>query len=775
MPRLTYFDFSEHFQELYLIENTRQIDFSSREDRKHLLDGWSDTEPTHTWAINKAASIKFYTFQPERDLPVQIFCRAFDPIKDQKIKIYANEKPVGSLDISGGHDTFQFTVPAALLKKFENILTFVFKSCAKPSDFNINTDDRCLAVSFKKLIMGKDGTGRDNSIHLTNNGFISIPPNAAFRKLLFIESDSRLIVQTTPCDSAASGSKADGRFSISINGEGRENSVFSAAPHALPTKKKIDLTAFSSRFVDFSVKYTGNTDSGKTTVPVKWQGRIQTTDRSCRNRPNLLFIVIDTLRADYCGCLGALAKTPNIDRLAKNGVLFSQAFSHIPATLPSHTSMFSSLYPHETHVLNNGQHLSDHFRLSAEYLKGMRFFNSAAVSLGTLNLGMNINQGFDRYIDTRPFTIKQANQIDEELAGLTEELKSQASWNAFVHYSDPHEPYHGHDLRKIRVDVQLNGEGIAVFDLAKQSTYNLQAPLKPGKNLLTFKSASPFYLRQFKVSSGIEWEVRSGPKEGNYILNKARQGEILLQNDTNGSKKIMIQVFLSAYLKIDTVRESYKQEVEFADHYLGKALERFDSQGLLKNTLVILTSDHGEGIGDHNQIGHISQLYNSMIHVPLIVAAPGRLPAGKQIQARVRLIDVFPTVLDLFAARRPSHMRGESLLPLIEGKENTDRPVLGMTFKDEAPHNLVSLIQDDHKIIKNMNTGELELYQIKNDPGELENLITQNFIVSNRMEKALYDRLEDCGYPLETADEVRATGSTDPETLEMLRGLGYTK
>lgn len=768
---VAYFDFAKQFAELDLVEETRNIDFGDEDARKFLINGWSDIEASHTWAVNNAAALRFYTFRPETDKRVSIICRSFHKIENQKIKVCLNDHFVTQIETSGKERKYDFNLPAKFLRKYENTLTFIFHACARPVDYGINQDERCLAVGFRNInFFSQNGDKKQEHIALTEEGTIFMPQGSAVRKFLYIEPESKLLI-----DTALTMKTESDRFSILLRAENGEKTIFSASSKMLPEKKEIDLREFSSRFVDFNLKYTGEVKAGHQTPAVCWNGAIQTNDKSNRNRPNLLFIVIDTLRADHCGCLGASIKTPNIDKLAQRGVLFRQAFSHIPITLPSHASMFASRYPHEINVLNNGQQLSRQFRLFGEYLKAMRFFNSGTVSLGTIDPAMNIDQGFDQYISTAPFSIKQADKINAEAETLARDLAAQPHWNAFIHYSDPHEPYHGHRAGAREVAVELNGKPAAVFDLSRQSTYTLSATLDPGQNLISVHSIHRFHLRQLKISPFLKWEVKSGPAEGRHILNAAKNGEILIHNNSGEAKAVELHIFISEFLGVQQIRQNYGREVEYVDHFLGKLFDGFERSGLLNNTLVVFTSDHGEGIGDHDEVGHVTQLYNTLVHVPLIIACPGRIKAGKQISTRIGLIDILPTIMDIYGARPPAPLRGKSLVPLINGAKEEDRAILGMTFRDEAPYNLVSLIKGDYKIIKNMNTGQVELYHMKDDPEELENIAEKNFILSNRMEKALYDSLAGSDYPLETADQVRAAPATDPDTLKMLRELGYAK
>jgi len=178
-------------------------------------------------------------------------------------------------------------------------------------------------------------------------------------------------------------------------------------------------------------------------------------------------------------------------------------------------------------------------------------------------------------------------------------------------------------------------------------------------------------------------------------------GSLMDQRELGPAIKTMpvkLSLLMSEILDLKEIRESYQKEVEFVDKNIGEILKLFDENGLLENTVIIFTADHGEGLGDHKLIGHIEQLYNSLIHIPLIISYQKQLPKGRRISMRVRNIDILPTILEILGVAAGSSFSGKSLLPLNDAKSQNDRPVFSMTFKSEALHDLVSLIYNDHKI-----------------------------------------------------------------------------
>ncbi len=225
----------------------------------------------------------------------------------------------------------------------------------------------------------------------------------------------------------------------------------------------------------------------------------------------------------------------------------------------------------------------------------------------------------------------------------------------------------------------------------------------------------------------------------------------------------------------EEVRESYRKEVEYVDERLGEVMARLRREGLLEDTLVVLTSDHGEGLGDHNLRGHVQQVYGSLMDAPLIMSHPGKLPRGKTIRNRVRHVDILPTIMDVLGVESYGATRGRSLLPLVNGEDSREHPVAGMTFKPEAGRNLASLIDGDLKIIHDIDADKYELYDLSRDPGELDNLATKEIVASNRMKIKLRKFLKSVNYSNKAISSRKATIDVDEKTMETLKGLGYAR
>lgn len=394
---------------------------------------------------------------------------------------------------------------------------------------------------------------------------------------------------------------------------------------------------------------------------------------------NVLLITIDTLRADHLGCYGYKGiQTPNIDGLANEGVTFKHAYTPVPITLPSHTSILTGLYPIQTGVRNNGTcRVSRQTTTLAEILHQQNYRTAAFVSAYVLDSRYGLDQGFDYYDDTLNPEKEQAmslyNERNAELATQSAikwiSHNTNAKFFAWIHYFDPHANY--------------------------------QPP-------------SPF-AEQYAT-------------------------------------------------------QPYDGEIAYTDYWIGILINQLKNMGLLDNTLVVLTSDHGEGLGEHNELTHATFIYDTTLHVPLIFRYPKKIPRKKIIQEFVRTIDIMPTILSTLDFPSPP-VEGIDLMNLIRGKTNN----LGLDLYCETLFPQINygwsplegIRNSDWKYIK---APKSELYHLAQDPGELYNFYdrqkgpAQQF--HQRMEE-LKKRLTDRKAPQDTRLAL------DKEAEERLKSLGY--
>jgi arylsulfatase A-like enzyme/cytochrome c-type biogenesis protein CcmH/NrfG len=213
----------------------------------------------------------------------------------------------------------------------------------------------------------------------------------------------------------------------------------------------------------------------------------------------------------------------------------------------------------------------------------------------------------------------------------------------------------------------------------------------------------------------------------------------------------------------------YDGEIAYVDHVLGKVLDRLRDEGLRDNTLIVVTGDHGEGLGDKKEIDHGLFLYDGTMRVPLIISSgPGGLPPGAVVASRVRLIDIMPTILDLLGMPAPKGIQGVSLLPYIRGRAKADLPAYLETYFPRENYGWSELrgyIDGPWKFIL---APRPELYDLAADPGEKNNVILEHEAVRAEESRKLEALVREFA-PKESSGRRSMTA----EEKEKLRSLGY--
>ncbi|MCP4659594.1 MAG: sulfatase-like hydrolase/transferase [bacterium] len=215
--------------------------------------------------------------------------------------------------------------------------------------------------------------------------------------------------------------------------------------------------------------------------------------------------------------------------------------------------------------------------------------------------------------------------------------------------------------------------------------------------------------------------------------------------------------------------DPYDGEIAFVDRYVGKIVDDLRSRGLLDKTLIVVTSDHGEAFLEHGEEGHGLLAYEETIRVPLIFFSPAQLRAGITVEPRVRLVDLMPTLAELFGLAPPAGMQGRSFADLLRGMDEAEsrtvyfESMAGSELKNWAP--LVGVIVDEHKYVA---VPEPELYDLSRDPGEKENLHAQRARVAGRLDEKLEEILRSAG-----ADPTPTRRELSPEDARHLSALGY--
>ncbi len=376
-------------------------------------------------------------------------------------------------------------------------------------------------------------------------------------------------------------------------------------------------------------------------------------------RPNVLLIVVDTLRADRLGCHGGTrGLSPRIDALAAEGANFANAFAHAPWTLPSFASLLSSQLPPGHGA---GGKVDDFHALRAdvptipEQFRAAGYATAAIVNVDFLARPFGVTRGFER-LDARAFedneNVRTAGATTDAALGWVREHRERAFF-LMVHYFDPHAEY---------------------------------------------RPPQPFRARFAAPADQQDESFRFGTRR--QVVERRTRHLPLVPAD------------------IDRAQKLYDGEVAYVDQEVGRLLDGLSECALDANTLVVLTADHGEEFLDHGDWEHGHTLYDELLEVPLILRHKGRLRAGV-VDAAVGLIDVGPTILAWCGLPGSAAFRGRDLAPALAGADLAASPLLAFGNFWGPP--LASLRDGEFQLILRPD-GQRELYRWRSDPGEQRDL-----------------------------------------------------
>ena len=449
---------------------------------------------------------------------------------------------------------------------------------------------------------------------------------------------------------------------------------------------------------------------------------------------NLIIISVDTLRADHMSLYGyQRPTTPEIEAFARNATTFDRAIAPWPKTAPSMVSMFSGRYPHSTGVMfaSRGLYVADEQLMLAEIAKRHGLSTGAVVSNAVLGSSTNFAQGFDRYIETyeseSPFGDEGRNRAESVTFHARFLMRQQAAEGPFflwVHYVDPH------------------------------TIYNPPPEF-----------AEPFFNDAHYDST----ELRLNEDDQNF--NGGVAGKYWRQN--------------GGQAEAGWYTANYDGEIAYTDEQIGVLLEEMESLGLMENSVIMLTADHGESLGEHQYFfEHGWFPYHACGWIPWVVHWPGNPEPGKRIPYPSGLLNLVPTALDLLGWEAPEGVfHGKSVVPVLLGEqEYTETWVVEEAGEGglKRPEFLRSIQDEEWKLVhvpseryRAMMQGvEYELYNVLADPMETENVADQHPEIVARMRTALEEIIDRTG-PI-APPPGQAPRYTEEE-LRSLRALGYIR
>ena len=365
------------------------------------------------------------------------------------------------------------------------------------------------------------------------------------------------------------------------------------------------------------------------------------------SRPNILLVVVDTLRADHVGSYGyARDTTPHLDALAADSIRYTRAFTQAPWTTPAMAALMTSRHPSSLGITNIQSRLPDDVVLLPELLRAAGYTTGAFVSHSFVSRKWGFARGFETFDESNVkghLATTSPALSDGALEWLQARIEKRGGerepFFLLVHYFDPHFGY-------------LDQPG---FD---------------------FGGRDP----------GYDGPVRSGVLPGKF----ARDPSKVTPGDLHELERL------------------YDSEIALTDRAIGRLIDFLVQNDLYDDALVIVTGDHGEEFLDHAALDHAKTLYDELMNVPLLVKLPGRSAAV--VDRPVALMDILPTLTEWLGIDTPEGARGMSLLA-----ESGPRPIL---LETQRLRRLRGVVYGSHKLIVDLESGQVELFDLATDPEE---------------------------------------------------------
>ena len=428
--------------------------------------------------------------------------------------------------------------------------------------------------------------------------------------------------------------------------------------------------------------------------------------------PNIVFILIDTLRADHLEAYGYDRQTaPNLAKLADRGVLFDRCIAPSSLTKTSMAAILCARNPSGTGVIQVDDVIPKHLTTLAEALRDG----------GYETIGINTNPwliadqfgfeaGYDYYHTFPGGEEEPAAPFDAVRDMTLDQLRRRQTDRPlflYLHLMDTHYPY------------------------APSKPYFNEPPLSlPGLGTVTDQRLAKLYC------------IYTKPQD------EAQRTQHQL--DRPDVRRRVIDL--------------YNAEIRQLDHAIGQFIDQMKSMGYDRNTIYVITSDHGEEFREHGRTLHGWNLYPEVLHVPLIFHAPGLLPPRTRIGAQVRGIDIAPTIVDIAGLQAPGTFEGRSLWPMDDALIRRPPAVaaLGPNTRILDRH-YVAVVTPEHLYIREKTTGQIEFYNLRTDPAAQSDLGPDHESVNLYVE---IEQADERTTPTEKAE-------LDEDLINRLKSAGY--
>ncbi|MFO7948027.1 MAG: sulfatase [Armatimonadota bacterium] len=438
---------------------------------------------------------------------------------------------------------------------------------------------------------------------------------------------------------------------------------------------------------------------------------------------NFLLIVADTFRADYLGCYGNdWIETPNLDRLTSESAVFLDAYAEGLPTLPARRVMITGrpitpmryIYQHSDLVQSPGWHpLYDEDVTAAEWLKSCGYHTAMFTDVYHMfKPGKNFHRGFDKWDFIRgQEDDRHALRDKEAVMDLLKQTSADAENMSEDHWVIQH------------LNNRKNWESDADTSVAK----TMQAA---ADWISDYSIDKPFFMWVDCFDPHEPWDPPAEDAKMYYPDYEGLHGVFTPRRLSEGTEHVA-----------ECVKAAYAGEVTLVDRWVGRLLDTLEVQGYMDDTVIMFSSDHGTIMGEQDQLHKAGLMRWQNTRVPLIIRHPDGVGAGKQIEGFVQHQDFLPTALAMMGESMPERVMGQNVWPMAaEGAESSRDSILiswGSRYSLRTPEwNLIAPAVGS-------GAGNAELYELKNDPQELQDVIAEHPEVARELAAVANEKLDE--------------------------------
>ncbi|CAD6491116.1 MAG: 2,3-bisphosphoglycerate-independent phosphoglycerate mutase [Candidatus Argoarchaeum ethanivorans] len=437
---------------------------------------------------------------------------------------------------------------------------------------------------------------------------------------------------------------------------------------------------------------------------------------------NIILITIDALRADHLGCYGyERDTTPNMDRLANDGILFKKAIANASYTTASITALQTSTYP----LIPKEDYVHPSKRIAIAEILNKKGISTIGVHSNPWFSVYNYGKGFSKFVDPMGLT----NAQKEVQKGFLDKIKKQS-----INYIG--EDSLAFQMIKKVYNTLIRNKMIPPYAKAEEINNTVISYLKDSSDgfylwIHYMDVHEPYIPEKFYFGQEVD------NREIKRFMDKIMQNQ---GNVSSEERKILIDL--------------YDNEIRYVDDKIGELLENLESLCDFDKTVLLITADHGQKLGERGYHGHGGantpvSFFEELIHVPLIIWSKSKdalmdISESGEFERQVGLIDIAPTILDILGIPKPKAFMGESLL-----RNPLEKPIISQGIQCADP-NMIEYLKGGIKI-QSYRTNRykliyredrMELYDLKDDPMELRDISMEQKEIAEKLKEELFNTLK---------------------------------